>query len=73
MDLETIFEERKALNTTEVIAFLRKKGRVRLSEAGVDLRVYYFTPFSGEMFKIYLYNDGTMSLSEKSGKKRARL
>jgi len=44
--------------------FLKGKGRVRLLEAGQNLRIYQFVSFDGDRLKIKLVSDGTANYTE---------
>lgn len=46
------------------VAYLKEKGRLRLLEAGRDLRVYQFVSFKGERLKVRFFWDGKKSHTE---------
>lgn len=46
------------------LSFLRGRGRVRLLEAGQNLRIYQFVSFNGNRLKIKLVSDGTANYTE---------
>jgi hypothetical protein len=62
MDLESIFKGQVLHTREEVLALLQRKGRIRLLEAGLDLRIYWFCDSSGENVRLCLYNDGTYQI-----------
>lgn len=62
MDLESIFGGQVLHSREEALALLERKGRIRLLEAGPDLRIYWFGVSSGENVRLCLYNDGTYQI-----------
>lgn len=46
------------------LSFLKGRGRVRLLEAGRNLRIYQFVSFDGDRLKIKLFSDGTANYTE---------
>lgn len=65
--LEEIIEYLKKHRTNDWsanLSFLKDRGRVRLLEAGQNLRIYQFVSFGGNRLKIKLVSDGTASYIE---------
>lgn len=62
MDLESIFEGQVLQTREEALAVLKRKGNIRLLEAGRDVRIYWFGASSGEKVRLCLYNDGTCEI-----------
>jgi hypothetical protein len=46
------------------IDYLREKGKLRLVEAGCNLRVYQFVSYNGDRCKIRLFYDGVSNYTE---------
>ncbi|HBG16055.1 MAG TPA: hypothetical protein DDW93_04680 [Firmicutes bacterium] len=49
-----------------IVNYLKEEGRIRLLEAGKDIRIYQYISFSGDKVKICLYQDGTLDYTEVS-------
>jgi len=65
--IEEIIEYLKQHRTNDWAAnlsFLRDRGRLRLLEAGRNLRIYQFVSFEGDRLKIKLVSDGTANYTE---------
>ncbi|NLM37015.1 MAG: hypothetical protein GX202_02680 [Firmicutes bacterium] len=63
-EIITFLEENKTGDWQKNVAYLKGKGRLRLLEAGRNLRVYQFVSFKGERLKVRFFWDEIKSQTE---------
>ena len=69
-EIIAFIEKNRTSDWQKNVAFLREKGRLRLLEAGRDLRVYQFVSFNGERLKVRFFWDGKVSHTEIISRQR---